>query len=44
MPLLIDSHSHLDAPEFDADRNDVLARARNAGVTRQIVPAIAASG
>lgn len=44
MPLLIDSHSHLDAPEFNADRDDVLARARNAGVTRQIVPAIAASG
>ena len=41
---LIDSHSHLDAAEFDADRADVLARAREAGVTRQIVPAIAVSG
>jgi TatD DNase family protein len=41
---LIDSHSHLDAGEFDADRNAVLARARDAGVTRQIVPAIAVSG
>ncbi|HEX5123842.1 MAG TPA: TatD family hydrolase [Rhodanobacteraceae bacterium] len=41
---LIDSHSHIDAPEFDADRASVLARAREAGVTRQIVPAIALSG
>jgi len=44
MPLLIDSHSHFDAPEFNVDRDAVLARARAAGVTRQIVPAIAASG
>jgi TatD DNase family protein len=40
---LIDSHSHLDAAEFDADRGQVLARARLAGVTCQIVPAIARS-
>jgi TatD DNase family protein len=40
MHELIDSHSHLDAAEFDADRADVLARARAAGVARQIVPAI----
>jgi TatD DNase family protein len=38
---LIDSHSHLDAAEFDADRTAVLARARDAGVRRQIVPAVA---
>lgn len=38
---LIDSHSHLDATEFDADRATVLARARDAGVRRQIVPAVA---
>lgn len=43
MHSLIDSHSHLDAPEFDADRLDVLQRARAAGVTRQIVPAIRAA-
>jgi len=42
--MLIDSHSHLDAAEFDDDRDAVLARARAAGVTRQIVPAIALSG
>jgi len=41
---LTDSHSHLDAAEFDADRDAVLARARDAGVMRQIVPAIAVSG
>jgi TatD DNase family protein len=44
MLYLIDSHSHLDVAEFDTDRNDVLARARAAGVTRQIVPAIDAAG
>lgn len=38
---LIDSHSHLDAVEFDADRDTVLDRARAAGVVRQILPAIA---
>jgi TatD DNase family protein len=43
MHELIDSHSHLDVAEFDADRTQVLARARAAGVTRQIVPAIALS-
>ena len=41
---LIDSHTHIDVVEFDTDRGDVLARARAAGVTRQIVPAIAVSG
>lgn len=44
LPMLIDSHSHLDAPELDADLSAVLARAHAAGVTRQIVPAIAQSG
>lgn len=41
--MLIDSHSHFDAPEFDADRDAALARARAAGVTRQVVPAITAA-
>lgn len=44
MIALIDSHSHLDAAEFDTDRDAVLERARAAGVMRQIVPAIALSG
>ena len=31
-PVLIDSHAHLQLPEFDADRDAVLQRARQAGV------------
>jgi TatD DNase family protein len=31
-PWLIDSHAHLQLPEFDADREAVLVRAREAGV------------
>ena len=34
--MLIDTHSHLDFPEFDADREDVIRRAIAAGVTRLI--------
>lgn len=41
--MLIDSHCHLDAPEFDADRGEVVARARRAGVSAQILPAVDAS-
>ncbi len=41
---LIDSHSHFDVDAFDADRDVVLARARDAGVRQQIVPAIAHDG
>jgi TatD DNase family protein len=37
---LVDTHSHLDAGEFEADRDAVYARARAAGVAVQIVPAI----
>ena len=40
MPRLFDSHSHLDVPEFDDDRADVIARARAAGVGEQLVPAV----
>ncbi len=38
---MIDTHSHLDDPAFDADRPMALQRAHQAGVTRQIIPAIA---
>ena len=30
---LFDSHAHVDGPEFDADRDAVLARARELGAT-----------
>jgi TatD DNase family protein len=30
--LFIDSHAHIDGPEFDADREEVIARAHAAGV------------
>ncbi|NMG71233.1 TatD family hydrolase [Parazoarcus communis] len=38
--MLIDSHIHLDAAEFDADRNEVLAAARAVGVGGFVVPAV----
>jgi len=40
---MFDSHCHLDAAEFDADRAAVLARARAAGIEAQLVPAIEAA-
>jgi TatD DNase family protein len=33
-PAGIDSHAHLDGPEFDADREEVLARAKRCGLAR----------
>lgn len=30
--MFIDSHAHIDGPEFDADRDEVIARAKTAGV------------
>lgn len=37
---LVDTHSHLYEPEFDADRDAALARAAAAGVVRLLCPAI----
>ena len=36
----IDTHIHIDGTEFDEDRQDVISRARDAGVTQMLVPAI----
>jgi len=30
--MFVDSHAHIDGPEFDADREEVIQRAHNAGV------------
>ncbi|MFD1179596.1 TatD family hydrolase [Paenibacillus puldeungensis] len=34
--MLIDTHTHLDAPEFDDDREETIARALEQGVSRMI--------
>ena len=36
MTQFIDSHCHIDGPEYDSDRDEVLARARQAGVTTML--------
>lgn len=38
--LLIDTHCHLDFHQFNNDRVEMIERAREAGVTRMIIPAI----
>jgi len=40
MAVWIDTHCHLDAPEFDADREEVVQRARDAGVSQIVLPAV----
>lgn len=45
MPAMwIDTHCHLDAPEFEMDRGEVLARARQADVGALVVPAVWPAG
>lgn len=41
--MLIDTHCHLDAAEFDADRDHVIARAQAQGVGAIIIPAVSAA-
>jgi TatD DNase family protein len=41
--MWIDTHCHLDAPEFDPDRDTVLARAHAAGVGLLVLPAVHAA-
>ncbi len=36
MPALVDSHCHLDFPDFDGEHAALIARAREAGVTRMV--------
>lgn len=38
--ILTDTHTHLYSEEFDQDRNDMIERAVNAGVSRFFIPAI----
>eukprot|EP01041_Mallomonas_annulata_P016961 gene16962-35178_t len=38
--MWIDTHCHLDAAEFDADRDAVREAARLAGVARCVIPAV----
>jgi len=38
--MWIDTHCHLDADAFDADRDAVLARARDGGVSMMVIPAV----
>ncbi|WP_445731037.1 TatD family hydrolase [Mariniflexile sp.] len=38
--IITDTHTHLYSEAFDEDRNDMIARALNAGVSRFFIPAI----
>jgi len=38
--MFIDTHAHLYVSEFDADRNEMMQRALNAGVKQVVLPAI----
>ncbi len=40
VPVWIDTHCHLDAAEFDADREAVVAAARASGVATIVIPAV----
>jgi TatD DNase family protein len=42
--MWIDTHCHLDAAEFDVDRDQVVKRAVEAGVDRILIPAVEVAG
>lgn len=42
--MLVDTHCHLDAHEFDADREAMIARAQAAGVGCMVLPAVDRAG
>jgi len=42
--MWIDSHCHLDAPEFDTDRGAVWQQARAAGVRQALIPSVNLAG
>ncbi len=42
--MLVDTHIHLDAAEFDDDRDLLLTAARKAGVSRFVVPGVSCAG
>lgn len=42
-PFVIDTHCHLDAPEFDRDRGEIVAEAHGRGVGAIVIPAVAVS-
>lgn len=43
MRVLLDTHCHLDAAEFDADRDAVITQAQTAGVQGILIPAVQAA-
>ena len=40
---LIDSHCHLDFPEFDNDRDELIESCKQQGITKFIVPGVTAA-
>jgi TatD DNase family protein len=40
LPGLTDTHCHLDLPAFDADRGEMMERARRAGLVRILIPGL----
>ena len=37
---MIDTHAHLDGPEYNDDRAEMIQRAKDAGVSKVFIPAI----